>query len=170
MNTTHRIIAYVMIIFPMWANAQSLENSLELLFDSVYKANKDALGILIHVESPSHSLSWSKALGYSDSSRTTILDVNQPVLIASNTKTYVSAATLRLAEDSLIGIDDPIADLLSNKTHKLLEQDGYKLNEITIRHLLSHTSGIHDHVDQDYFDLVIKRPQYQWTKEEQILR
>lgn len=145
MKKTLPFVAHLFLLFPIWANAQSLENRLEILLDSVYNSNKDALGILIHVESPNHKLSWTKAVGYSDSSRTTSLHPNQPTLIASNTKTYVSAAILRLVEDHIIKLDDSIADLLSDKTHELLVKDNYNLKKITIRHLLSHTSGIHDY-------------------------
>ncbi|WP_414820074.1 serine hydrolase, partial [Staphylococcus epidermidis] len=44
------------------------------------------------------------------------------------------------------------------------------MNTITVKHLLSHTSGIQDYVDDAYFELVNQRPQYKWTKEEQIKR
>lgn len=125
---------------------------------------------MIHVESPDNNLSWTKAIGYSDSSKTAALNPNQPVLIASNTKTYVSAAILRLVEDNHLNLDEPIKDLLSRKTHDLLIQDNYDLSEIAIRHLLSHTSGIYDYVNDDYFNMVLEMPQYQWTRDEQIKR
>ncbi|HAD80299.1 MAG TPA: serine hydrolase, partial [Flavobacteriaceae bacterium] len=44
----------------------------------------------------------------------------------------------------------------------MLEKDGYDLNTITIKHLLSHTSGIQDYVDDAYFELVNQRPKYKW--------
>ena len=170
MKHTLPLIVYLLSLLPIGLNAQSLEEKLENLLDSVYQANQDALGILIHVESPDNNLSWSKAIGHADSARTTVLEPNQPVLLASNTKTYVSAAILRLVEDSLLQLDVPIIHLLSQKTQDLLIQDNYDLNKITIRHLLSHTSGIDDYVNKDYFNLVIENPQYQWTREEQIAR
>lgn len=147
-----------------------LEKQIDELTDSVYNANKDALGILIHVESPSNNLSWTKAIGFSDSSRTDTLLVDQPLLIASNTKTYVAAAILRLAEKEKIGLDQSIKNLVSLQTKILLERDGYNLNKITIRHLLSHTSGIHDYVNDDYFQFVIEHPKYEWSRDEQIKR
>ncbi|MEL6535498.1 MAG: serine hydrolase domain-containing protein [Bacteroidota bacterium] len=156
--------------FSVGANAQSLENKLDVLLDSVYAANRDALGILIHVESPNHDLSWTRAVGFSDSAQTMLLDARQPVLIASNTKTYVAAVILRLVEEGLLNLDGAIYDLLSPETRAFLEQDQYNLTAITIRHLLSHTSGIHDYVDDAYFNWVIENPQYAWTKEEQMQR
>ncbi|MEM6394856.1 MAG: serine hydrolase domain-containing protein [Bacteroidota bacterium] len=152
------------------AHTQDLQDKLDALLDSVYQDHQDALGILIHVESPDYDLSWTRAVGFADSSRTIPLDINQPVLIASNTKTYVSAAILRLVEQRSISLSDPIKGLLGQDTRMLLEGDGYDLSRITIRHLLSHTSGIHDYVDDDYFGFVIENPQYEWTREEQMER
>lgn len=77
---------------------------------------------------------------------------------------------MRLVEKCQVTINQPIKNLLSEKTIKLLEKDGYDLNEITIKHLLSHTSGIQDYLDEAYFELVNQRPQYKWTKVEQIKR
>lgn len=54
--------------------------------------------------------------------------------IASMTKLFTAAAILLLAEKGLIGVDDPL-----NRYHTGL-QDAW--NAITLRHLLSHTSGI----------------------------
>lgn len=165
-----QVLIALIFFFPVLVHAQSLESRLDALLDSVYQANQDALGILIHVASPEKELSWTRAVGFSDSSRNISLEKNQPVLIASNTKSYVSAAVLRLVEEGLIKIDGPIRDLLKPNTRILLKQDGYKLKKITVRHLLSHSSGIHDYVDDDYFDWVIQRPQYSWSRDEQIKR
>ena len=151
-------------------NAQSFEDKFQQILDSVYMANEAATGILIHVESPNHNISWSSAEGFSDTSRTTKLQANQPVLLASNTKTYVSAAILRLVEKGMLKLDEPVAKLLDDKSKDALTKDGYDLNQITIRHLLSHTSGIHDYVDDDYFKFVLDHPQYKWSREEQIQR
>ncbi|MEM6685871.1 MAG: serine hydrolase domain-containing protein [Bacteroidota bacterium] len=165
-----QVVVTVLMLITTCLPAQVLEKRLETLVDSVYNANKDALGILIHVESPDKHLSWTKAVGFSEKSKKQSLQPMQPVLIASNTKTYVAAAILRLVEDQLLQLNAPIRTLLNTNTRTLLENDGYDLTKITVKQLLSHTSGIHDYVDDAYFDLVIKRPQYRWTKQEQIQR
>lgn len=160
----------LLLLIPLLTDAQTLENKFDKLVDSIYNSNKDALGILIHVESPDNNVSWTKAVGFSDSSKTAPLESNQPLLLASNTKTYVSAAILRLIEEGKIEFDQPILNLISKKTGALLEEDAYNLDKITIRHLLSHTSGIHDYVNDEYFQFVIDNPQYHWSRDEQIKR
>ncbi len=163
-------LCVVLLILPWIGVAQSLQDQISSLFDSVYQHNQEALGILIHVESPGHNISWTKAAGFSDKEKETPLMPEQPVLLASNTKTYVSAAILRLVENQQFALDNAIKDLLNKNTSTLLTQDGYDLNRITIRHLLSHTSGIHDYVNEEYFNWVMEHPQHQWTRDEQINR
>ncbi|MEO0899135.1 MAG: serine hydrolase domain-containing protein [Bacteroidota bacterium] len=150
--------------------AQQLEERLHGLLDSVYQANKEAIGILVHVESPKDSLSWTKAFGVSDTVTKAQLLVDQPVLIASNTKPYVAAASLRFVEEGKFTLDQTIENLLSLPTTRLLKGNGYKLDKIQVKHLLSHTSGIRDYVDEDYLKWVDEHPQYKWKQVEQIKR
>ena len=65
--------------------------------------------------------------------------------MASNTKTYVSAAVLRLYEDGKLKLDAPVAGLLSKESVETLRRGGYQPDAITVRHLLTHTSGIFDY-------------------------
>lgn len=47
-------------------NAQELEQQFQHVLDSTYQANQDAVGIMIHVESPDNNVSWTAAVGYSN--------------------------------------------------------------------------------------------------------
>lgn len=163
-------ILIILLALPSLITAQRLEGEFQKQLDSLYKVNSDAIGVLIHVESPQNKLSWSSAVGFSNKESKEQLDVEQPVLIASNTKPYVATAILRLVEDNKLKLNSPIEKLVNKKIHKKLKDDGYALDKITIKHLLSHTSGIADYVDKDYFDFVDKNPLYQWEKQEQIQR
>lgn len=169
MKKTNQIyLIALFLILSIGVKAQSLENKFQQVLDSVYNANKDAVGVMIHVESPDKNISWTSAVGYADKTTKEVLNKNQPVLIASNTKTYVAVAIVKLVEQGKIKLDQPIADLINTKTKELLSGDGYNLNQITVRHLLSHTSGIADYVNDDYFDYVNEYRDYQWSRDEQI--
>lgn len=61
--------------------------------------------------------------------------------IGSISKQFTAAAVLLLAEDGGLKLDDKIARFLPNVPHA---------SEITIRQLLSHTSGYQDYWPQDY--------------------
>ena len=149
-------------------NGQLLEQKLQQVLDSTYQANQDAVGIMIHVESPNKNISWTSAVGFSNKETSEKINKNQPVLLASNTKTYMSATILKLVENKKLALDKPIKRLLHKETRKLLKQKGYKLNAITVRQLLSHTSGITDYVNDAYFKFVGENPNHKWTRSEQI--
>lgn len=151
-------------------NAQSTEIKIKSFIDSLYIKNKNSIGIITHIESSKKKLSFSYAAGYSDKSRKQKLDANQPGLIASNIKTFISATILKLIEKGKIQIDQSIEKLVPQNTLELFETDGYKFQDIKIFHLLSHTSGIGNYADGEYFDFVSKNPNYRWTRKEQLER
>ncbi len=61
--------------------------------------------------------------------------------IGSISKQFTAAAILLLAEDGKLSLDDPVSRFVPNLTRG---------NEVTIRELLSHTSGYQDYWPQDY--------------------
>lgn len=138
--------------------------------DSLYQENPEAVGAIIHLECPDKGISWSYAVGVDEKESKKQLSADQPVLIASNTKTYVAASTMRLIEMNKIELNQSIADLLTNKTNRRLKKAGYDLESITMKQLLSHSSGIRDYVDDAYFEWIGENPTYQWTRNKQIKR
>lgn len=170
MKNTSRINFLIIIITLLinLCNAQEFELKFQSILDSAYIVNKDAVGIIIHVESPDKNISWTSSVGFSNRDTKEKLYENQPLLIASNTKTYVSAAILKLVEYGMLSLNQKIKTLLNKKTKRLLKINGYNVNEITVKDLLSHTSGITDYVDDSYFSFVNENPNYKWTRNEQI--
>jgi D-alanyl-D-alanine carboxypeptidase len=164
----HFYLSLIALSLSTCAAAQSLELQLKNLVDSFYNAHPKSVGIMINVESESKKISFNYAVGYSDKNLNTPIDSYQPALTASNTKTYVAASILRLVEQKKLTLEQPIAGLIHSKTNQLLINAGYKTNEIKIQHLLSHTSGIADYVDDDYFKFVDKNKKHRWTRDEQI--
>lgn len=61
--------------------------------------------------------------------------------IGSISKQFTAAAVLLLAEQGKLSLDDPVSRFVHNLTRG---------NEVTIRQLLSHTSGYQDYWPQDY--------------------
>lgn len=168
MKNTTKLTLLGFLFLNVWANAQSVETRLQVVIDSIYAANPTSVGLIVHVESSERGISWSGASGYPYKNATTKLDPDQPALIASNIKTYVSATVLRLVEKGQLSIDEPISKLLSNKTRNLFEQRGYHLDSIAIKHLLSHTSGIQNYANQKYIDFIDNNKNYRWTRDEQL--
>jgi D-alanyl-D-alanine carboxypeptidase len=71
-----------------------------------------------------------------------------PFLIASTSKLLVTAMIFRLAGDGLIGLDDPVQHHFAGEIDRLHVWHGEDVTErITIRHLLSHRSGLPDYFE-----------------------
>lgn len=167
MKNSFLILFSYLLVNSLFAQAP-LETKLQSALDAVYHAHPEAIGILVHVESPEKNISWSGAVGYSNKDTKAKLNPDQPALIASSIKTYVAATILRLVEEKKLTINEPIVDLLTEKTRKIFTDKGYDLSAIQIQHLLSHTSGIANYADADYIEHKDKNPNYRWTRDEQL--
>lgn len=80
---------------------------------------------------------WSKAYGVRDLDSKTPAQPTDRAQIASVTKTMTAVAVLKLVDDHLIGLDDPVNDVIPGFTAALKPP-----GPITVRELLSHTSGM----------------------------
>lgn len=145
-----------------------LEASLQALVDSVAGA-PEIPGALLYAYSPSAGLEWDGAGGSSDGASGTPMVPDQTVRNASNTKTYVAAAILRLWETGRLDLDALARDFLDENQVQLLEEDGYDMAAITLRHLLSHSAGLIDHGSADeYSAAILADPTRRWTRDDQL--
>lgn len=109
------------------------------------------------------------AAGLADPAQGRALTVDTPLRIASNTKTFTAATVLRLWEQGRIDLDAPIGPLITPALDALLRGDGYATDRITVRQLLSHSSGIFDHAgDPRYIQAALAEPDKVWTREELV--
>lgn len=133
--------------------------------------NPAAPGVAAVVVCPARGLDWTGAAGAVAHGSRETLTAAHTVRIASNTKTYVAAAVLRLAETGRLGLDDALVRHLPPDDAALLAADGYELTAMTLRQVLSHTAGLADHTgDERYAAEIIASPARVWTRQEQIRR
>lgn len=73
-----------------------------------------------------------------------------PFFIASVTKLYIAAVVMKLHEGGQVRLDDPISTYLSTELTKGLHRLGGvdRTEEITLRHLLGHASGLPDYLEE----------------------
>ena len=98
----------------------------------------------------------------------TPMSPSTPVRIASITKTFVAGSVLRLWEDGRIDLDASIDGFLEPEIDSLLHGDGYNTENITVRHLLMHASGMADHTGDGYVEQVFSDPRRVWTPFDQV--
>ncbi len=104
---------------------------------------------------------WEGAAGLADLDRGLEMETCHGTRIASVTKPFVAAALLRLVEQGRIDLDQTVAHYLPQRSRRLPHAQA-----ITVRHLLSHTSGVHNFLDLDFVLDLMNRPGRTWTMEE----
>jgi D-alanyl-D-alanine carboxypeptidase len=143
------------------------DSAFQDVLDAEVAATPSVPGEVLFVRAP--GVDFAGASGYFDRERRVPLEPDDGFRIASNTKTFTAAAVLRLVEDGRIGLDDAIANHLSPGATAELARDGYDTAAITVRQLLTHTSGIYDYASDDAYEAaVVTEPQKRWTRDEQV--
>jgi CubicO group peptidase (beta-lactamase class C family) len=103
---------------------------------------------IMAVENMDGSFRWSSAAGIAHPNGTPV-QPDTPFFIASIDKLYTAVVIMKLFEENRIALDQPVADFLPSSLvtglHQLEGVDYTK--QITIRHLLSHTSGLADYLE-----------------------
>lgn len=126
-----------------FAQTQAISDSLQNILDASLPANFSNPGIVMTVYVPGQ-WTWSGASGNAIAGIT----AGQPVSTAtpstrfrvgSITKNMVATCILKLEEDGLLSIEDPINDYLRPT---MIADTIQNSDTIRIRHLLNHTSGV----------------------------
>ena len=128
---------------------ESIVPSAEILVDSYYASlkNKEAPGIAILVSKEGKVL-YEKGFGYADIKGKKIVTPNTKFRIGSVTKQFTAAAILKLQENNLLSVNDKLSKYIP---------DFPRGDEVTIHHLLTHTSGIHSYTGKpDFLNRVTK--------------
>jgi D-alanyl-D-alanine carboxypeptidase len=90
--------------------------------------------------------------------------------LASNTKTFAAATALRMVEGGQLALDAPVADFLPGElVERLLVIDGISHGQqVTVRHLLTHCSGVPSLNDSGFIRQLIAEPDHVWTPWEKV--
>ncbi len=115
---------------------ESTRNTVTVL-DSLFNANKDFSGVVLVTDKG--KVVYHKAFGYADFEAKTPNDTTTIFELASVSKQFTAALILMLQEEGKLSVDDPLEKYVPGLPYK----------NITVRHLLNHTSGL-----PDYFTLL----------------
>lgn len=152
------LLIAILMLFSFACNTkkQSKENTLETKIDSVRQkmreVKKEKLdliisrlhkkdifnGVVLVIEKGNVLL--KKSYGYADFRNQTKLTENSAFRICSITKQFTTTALLTLFEKGKCKLDDKVQAYLTQ----------FPFENITIRHLLTHTSGLPDYIDAFY--------------------
>ncbi|MFC8563550.1 serine hydrolase domain-containing protein [Peribacillus frigoritolerans] len=143
--------------------SSSLQTSTQRDRTSVKQAMRDTLqlgypGIL--AKTAEGGKTWGYAAGVADLSTKKPMKTDFRFRIGSVTKTFIATVLLQLAGENRLNLDDSIEKWLPG----VIQGNGYDSNQITIRQILNHTSGIADYIKSKDFD--IKDTKKSYTAEE----
>jgi D-alanyl-D-alanine carboxypeptidase len=175
------IIAAGLLIAPLRCSTRSfddLNQEMHYLISELVEKDKSMRNCVLSVMKGDGSFSWSGAAGIAHEDGQVPMSKDTPIYIASITKLYTATAIMRLYEKGVLSLDDPMSKYLPEELIQgihVYEGKDYS-NEITIKQLLSHTSGIADYYSEkpkggkSLFDLILEEPERSWTVEETIVR
>jgi D-alanyl-D-alanine carboxypeptidase len=141
-----RLFLLIAVLLPASLACQTLDHQgLESTIDSMvtaFMAENPVPGVAVGVR-VGDRFTLKKAFGLADVENRTPVTPQSVFRIASLTKQFTAAAILQLAERRLLAVEDDLSDYLpgfSTRGH-----------HVTIRHLLTHTSGIPNYTGLEAF-------------------
>jgi D-alanyl-D-alanine carboxypeptidase len=173
------IIAVGLIITRLRSSTPSFGNlnqKMEYLVSNLVEKDKSVKNCVLSVMKGDGSFSWSGAAGIASQDNQVPMTKDTPIYIASITKLYTATAIMRLYEKGTLSLDDPMSKYLSGRLIQRIHVYKGKdySSEITIKELLSHTSGIADYYSEkpqggkSLFELFLEEPERSWTVDETI--
>ena len=103
-------------------------------------AEQDITGLAVTVVDASGPV-WIEGFGYTDHDKRTPVSQDTLFSVQSISKNFTAAAVLVAVQDGLLDLDEPITTYLPDFTVRSIFEE-YPEQRITLRHLLSHTSGL----------------------------
>ena len=155
-----------------------LNQEMQHLVSGLVDKDKSVRDCVLAVMKGDGSYSWSGAAGIAGQDGLVPMTKDTPIFVASITKLYTATAIMQLYERGALCLDDPMSKYLPEKLIQgihVYEGKDFSL-EITIKELLSHTSGIADYYTEkpkggkSLFEVFLEEPTRSWTVDEVIER
>jgi len=116
------------------------------IFKNTQTGTTSGVSVLV---SKNGEIIYEKSFGYADVGNKVPVNSNTKFRIGSITKQFIASAILKLQEEGKINIQDKLSKFIP---------DFPRGDEVTIHHLLTHTSGIHSYTDRPNFMKYVTMP------------
>lgn len=126
---------FLALLLPGLVKGQTIAEKADQLLSAYTTQNKFSGNVLI---AKNGKIIFEKAYGYADRAKNQPNNTETEFRVGSLTKMFTSTLILKLVEDSRLSLNDPVSKFVPG----FLNGD-----QIQIRHLLSHTSGIKGHTE-----------------------
>lgn len=149
-------LTFIIILFASILQAQSLSEKADSLLLKALPQNEHAVAVLV---AQGDKIIYQTTRGYAENDSKRAADLETIFKIGSVSKQFTAAAILKLVEMNKMALDDPLSKYLP---------DFPQGKEVTIHHLLTHTSGIKSYTDELNFIDRVTAPVNQKTLIEEI--
>ncbi|MBC8076538.1 MAG: beta-lactamase family protein [Chloroflexales bacterium] len=114
-------------------------------------------GVALSVTIPGYD-TWYGARGLADRQQNQAMDPSYHFRIGSLSKMFVATAALQLVEEGKLNLDAPVASYLPNAVPGA--------DKILLRHVMNHTSGLFDYLDNQFLSQALRNRQRVWKPQE----
>lgn len=131
---------------------------LDSLYSSVFKNPQDPGAVVMVMRGD--DIVYSRGFGMVRLDTKKTMSDSTVLNICSATKTYVTAGIMKLVEEGMLELDTPLSEYFPNFGNTIF-------NRVTIRHVLSHSTGLPDlrpRTETDWVDYMKKFPETFFTK------
>lgn len=135
-------------------------NQFQILLDDI---SKITIGVQLAIRTEDGNI-WTGAAGMADIPNEVQMESCTKTMIGSVTKIVTATMILQLQEEGILSIDDQLKDWLDGDLINKIEN----ASEVTLKHLLNHTSGIYDYLVEHIFIDAINELQWKLTPEEKL--
>jgi len=132
-----RLLAFLLAL-PLAAQTDLPAKLNEKIADALKKSGAPSVSVAVVRDG---KLYYARGFGSADLAASRAADVNTRYAVGSISKQFTAAALLLLQEEGKLSLDDRVSKYFPNLM---------RAGDISIRQLLSHTSGYEDYAPQDY--------------------
>jgi CubicO group peptidase (beta-lactamase class C family) len=115
------------------------EKLADAVFNAVFKGDSPGASVLVAKDG---KIIYQKGFGHADIGNRVLFTIDTKSRIGSITKQFIASAILKLQEEGKISVNDKLSKFIP---------DFPRGDEVTIHHLLTHTSGIHSFTSKPDF-------------------
>jgi CubicO group peptidase (beta-lactamase class C family) len=126
------VLLLTILFLSFSVDAQKIDKKIDALIEKAVQLNRFNGSVLV---CKNGNIIYEKAFGYQNAEKNIPNTLNTIYQIGSTTKEFTAAVILKLAEDNKLSLEDKLSKYFPNFKRG---------DEITIKHLLTHTSGLYE--------------------------
>ncbi|NOU67228.1 serine hydrolase [Paenibacillus sp. LMG 31461] len=159
-----------MFVRKSWSNVEASKH-LDSYFTKLRKSSRHQTGVQVWIDS--REFTYRYAAGGITAHKDISVSLNQPFHTASIGKVFTAVLIMKLAERGKLSLDSPVVTFLppSELENLFVYRNVDYVNQVTIKQLLGHTSGVADYFDDPvihkptFMQRIVANPQEMWTPE-----